>query len=73
MNTEQIVAVQRNHLGDIINFKTSGGRIISYRKAIQEVEQGVLEGLNISPSIEMEIPSLIPLARENFDEFPSIY
>ena len=47
---EQLVALQRNHLGDIISFQTSGGRIISYRKAIQEVEEGTIDGVTMDES-----------------------
>ncbi|MGX1264028.1 hypothetical protein RKD55_001832 [Rossellomorea marisflavi] len=39
---EQIVAVQRNQAGGIINFETSSGRIISYRKAVMEANEGTL-------------------------------
>ena len=44
---ETFVAVQKNGDGDIINFKTSTGRVLSYRKALQEVEQGAISGVNI--------------------------
>lgn len=37
---ETIVAVDRNHLGKIISLHTSSGRIISYQKAIQEINDG---------------------------------
>jgi hypothetical protein len=39
---EQLVAVYKNHAGDVISFQTSGGRIISYRKALQEAEAGMI-------------------------------
>ena len=42
---EEIVAVDRDHSGNIISFKTNTGRIISYRKAIQEIEQGKISGV----------------------------
>jgi hypothetical protein len=44
---ETIVAVQKNHEGDIINFKTSSERVLSYRKALMEVENGAISGVNI--------------------------
>ncbi|TCN23126.1 hypothetical protein EV146_109286 [Mesobacillus foraminis] len=44
---EQLVAVYKNHAGDVISFQTSGGRIISYRKALQEAEEGTITGINI--------------------------
>lgn len=47
MGREKIIAVQRNCFGDIISFQTSGGRIISYRKALDEVETGLIGGVEI--------------------------
>ncbi|TFI47210.1 DUF3892 domain-containing protein, partial [Diaphorobacter sp. DS2] len=47
MNGEQLTAVYRNNNGEIISFQTSGGRIISYRKALMEAENGVIEGIHI--------------------------
>ncbi|MBA2872368.1 hypothetical protein HNQ85_002677 [Anoxybacillus calidus] len=44
---ETFVAVQKNHEGDIINFKTSSGRVLSYRKALMEIENGAITGVNI--------------------------
>jgi len=44
---EHIIKVQRNFKGDIISFETSKGRIISYRKALMETEDGIIEGTNI--------------------------
>jgi hypothetical protein len=44
---ETFVAVQKNHEGDIINFKTSSGRVLSYRKALMEIENGAIAGVNI--------------------------
>lgn len=41
---ETFVAVQKNHEGAIINFKTSTGRVLSYRKAMMEVENGTISG-----------------------------
>jgi len=44
---ETFIAVQKNEDGDIINFKTSDGRVLSYREALQEVQQGAIGGVNI--------------------------
>lgn len=41
---ETFVAVQKNHEGAIINFKTSTGRVLSYRKAMMEIENGLIAG-----------------------------
>jgi len=42
---ETVVALHRNHLGEIINFVTSTGRVISYRKALIEAASGQIHGL----------------------------
>ena len=47
MEKERIVAVQKNIFGEIINFQTSSGRIISYRKALQEAESGNIAGVEV--------------------------
>ncbi|BDG47442.1 MULTISPECIES: DUF3892 domain-containing protein [Parageobacillus] len=44
---ETFVAVQKNHQGDIIGFKTSKGRILSYRRALMEVEKGAIAGVHV--------------------------
>jgi hypothetical protein len=69
---EKIVALHRNHLGNIISFQTSSGRIISYRKAIQEVELGAIDGVELE-SDENGNVSLFPTDEESFDVFPQIY
>lgn len=66
---EQIVALQRNYFGDIISFKTSGGRVISYRKALQEVQEGVIDGINVYENQDGSY-DLIPETSSSFNEFP---
>jgi len=44
---EKIIKVERNHFGEIINFQTSSGRIISYQKALNEIEAGVIRGVEV--------------------------
>lgn len=44
---ETFVAVQKNHQGDIIGFKTSKGSVLSYRKALMEVENGAITGVHV--------------------------
>lgn len=39
---ESIVSVERDHLGRVISFQTSSGRIISYQKALQEMNEGLI-------------------------------
>lgn len=66
---EQIVALQRNYFGEIISFKTSNGRIISYRKALQEAEEGLIDGLHINEDYEGS-SYLTPMTTNSFNEFP---
>ncbi|GLB57903.1 DUF3892 domain-containing protein [Cytobacillus sp. NCCP-133] len=72
MNGEQLVAVHRNHNGEVISFQTSEGRIISYRKALQEAEDGLIEGIPITVG-EKGSMHLNPSAVFSFDELPSFY
>lgn len=72
MNGEQLVAVHRNHNGEVISFQTSEGRIISYRKALQEAEDGLIEGIQITEGNDGSM-HLNPSAVSSFDEFPSFY
>ncbi|QIZ09642.1 hypothetical protein HFZ78_25625 [Priestia megaterium] len=69
---ESIVALHRNSFGEIINFVTSEGRIISYRKAILEAENGLIQGVQ---AIEEEHGrmSLIPESNQSFDQYPDLY
>jgi hypothetical protein len=69
---ENIVALHRNHNGEIISFQTSAGRIISYRKAIQEVESGVLDGVQLEMDVHGEM-YLSPTSDESFDALPHFY
>lgn len=48
---EKIIAVERNHMGDIVSFKTSNGRVISYRKALMDIETGVIGGSKLLKTI----------------------
>lgn len=49
MEKEHLVAIQQNTFGEIMNFKTNTGRIISYRKTVQEIEAGSIEGYDLLP------------------------
>lgn len=72
MNEEKLVAVQRNYFGDIISFQTSEGRIISYRKALQEVELGYIVGVEIIEQQDGHL-SLETHSADGFDTYPTIY
>ncbi len=43
---ETFVAVQKNGDGDIQSFKTSNGRVLDYQQALQEVKDGLIQGVN---------------------------
>lgn len=70
MKMEELTAVYHNQFGEIISFQTSGGRIISYRKALAEAEEEKLTGVMISES-DNGNKSLSPLKEDNFDHLPS--
>jgi hypothetical protein len=69
---ENIVALHRNHSGEIISFQTSSGRIISYRKAMHEVENGIIDGVQIDTDVNGEM-YLSPTTDASFEEYPQIY
>lgn len=68
---EQIVAVERNISGDIISLKTSNERVISYRKAIMEIQTGMIEGVQVEENIDQEGISLAII--DTFESLPTIY
>ncbi|MEI7027878.1 DUF3892 domain-containing protein [Paenibacillus sp. y28] len=43
---DSFVAVQKNSDGDITAFRTSSGRTLDYAQALQEVQQGAIQGVN---------------------------
>lgn len=43
---ESFVAVQKNGDGDITAFQTSTGRVLDYSQALQEVHNGMIQGVN---------------------------
>lgn len=47
MERERFVAVRKNSDGDIVQFKTSSGRILDYQQALQEVQNGNIAGVNV--------------------------
>ncbi|MDP4162754.1 MAG: DUF3892 domain-containing protein [Bacillota bacterium] len=69
---EKLIALHRNHTGSIISFETSDGRIISYLKAIQEAECGLLEGVQTMEDPNGK-PSLFSVLNPSFDDLPQIY
>lgn len=46
MQKEFFVAAQKNGDGDLVSFKTSAGRTLSYQEALMEIDRGTIEGVN---------------------------
>ncbi|TMU86827.1 hypothetical protein FGG79_01380 [Bacillus sp. BHET2] len=71
---EEISKVQRNYHGDIISFQTSSGRIISYRKAVLEASEGLIQGVTLNENEwgESELTSL-SLSDNDFHDYPNIF
>lgn len=72
MEPEQLVAIHKNHAGEIISFQTSSGRIISYRKALNEAAAGTISGVNIHDTGEGPA-SLASADGLELEHFPDIY
>ncbi|MEH7418214.1 DUF3892 domain-containing protein [Neobacillus drentensis] len=69
---ETITAVHRNHYGEIINFVTSEGRIISYRKALLDVELGLIQGMQTVQETNGAL-ALMPDNEQSFDQYPNLF
>ncbi|WP_019155906.1 DUF3892 domain-containing protein [Robertmurraya massiliosenegalensis] len=69
MEKEKIVSVYRNHMGDIISFQTSQGRIISYRKALLEASDEKFSDVHI---VEYENGETL-FDHAAFENLPSYY
>ncbi len=69
---ETLVALHRNHFGEIISFVTSTGRIISYRKAVVEMESGFLQGVQAAQDSDGNM-LLSPETEQTFDHFPDLF
>jgi hypothetical protein len=69
---EKFIAIHRNHFGEIISFVTSNGRIISYQKAIMEVENGVIEGVLKKEDSDGH-SYLQPEFESSFDNLPNTF
>jgi hypothetical protein len=69
---EEFIAIHRNHNGDIINFVTSEGRVISYRKALMDVENGLIEGIQMIDDGNGNT-YLVPENNDSFDNLPNLF
>lgn len=73
---EEITAVDRNYKGEIISFKTSSGRVISYQKAMEEIDQGLITGVEIVESNDFDQRFIIKSVNsddELFENYPPIF
>jgi regulatory protein YycI of two-component signal transduction system YycFG len=69
---ESIAALHRNHNGEIINFVTTNGRVISYRKALMEAESGLIQGVQAIQD-ENGNSLLMPEYEKSFDHLPDLF
>lgn len=69
---EKIIAVERNHMGDIISFKTSNGRVISYRKALMDIENCVIGGVEVTENEKQEEDLSLSII-DSFENYPPIF
>lgn len=69
---EKIIAIHRNYFGEIISFVTSNGRIISYQKALMDVENGLIEGVQKKVDLNGE-SYLEPELESSFDDLPNTF
>jgi hypothetical protein len=69
---ETVVGLHRNHFGEIISFVTSGGRVISYQKALMEVANGVIQGVQAEEDHDGRLV-LSPEQDQSFDHYPNLF
>lgn len=69
---ETVVALHRNHFGEIISFVTSEGRIISYQKALMEAANGVIKGVQAIEDYNGNLV-LSPELEQSFDHYPDFF
>lgn len=73
---EHLIAIERNSNGEIISFQTSTGRVISFRKALQEIEEGKIIGAALNDRVENELPAIMNIKEEfdpTFTNYPPIF
>jgi len=63
---ETFVAVRKNNEGDIVELKTSSGRVLHYTEAQLEVQNGMIAGANVFKGRDGE-----PHLRSNADGDPT--
>ncbi|MGN5651201.1 DUF3892 domain-containing protein [Bacillus sp. Brlt_9] len=70
---EQIVAVRKNDDGDLIAFKTSGGRELDYMTALSEAKSGKLNHVDVFHKYGRDIIRSEPdgIKENNLDNLPS--
>jgi Protein of unknown function (DUF3892) len=71
-DTEKIVAVRKNHSGDIIAFKTNSGRELDYITALEEAKAGHLAHIDVFHKYGRDIIRSEPdgIKENNLDNLP---
>jgi hypothetical protein len=69
---ETVIALHRNHFGEIISFVTSQGRVISYQKAMMEAANGVITGVQATEDLDGNL-ILSPVQDQSFDQYPNLF
>ncbi len=69
---ETVVGLHRNYFGEIISFVTSGGRVISYQKALMEAANGVIQGVQATENYDGKLV-LSPEQEQSFDHYPNLF
>jgi hypothetical protein len=69
---ETVVGLHRNHFGEIISFVTSGGRVISYQKALMEAANGAIQGVQATENHDGRLV-LSPEQEQSFDQYPNLF
>lgn len=72
MDQERLVGIHKNHAGEIISFQTASGRIISYRKALQEAAEGRILGVSIHDEADGSA-SILSSEGLSWEHFPEVY
>ncbi|WP_062356560.1 DUF3892 domain-containing protein [Bacillus kwashiorkori] len=71
---EEIVAADRNYKGEIISFQTSSGRVISYRKALHDIQAGLIQGVQVIEENDTELPKITQMNDEySLADLPTIH
>ncbi|KGM45884.1 DUF3892 domain-containing protein [Neobacillus niacini] len=70
---ETVVGIHRNHFGEIISFVTSGGRVISYQKALMEAANGDITGVLAAEDHHGNLVLSPEQQDQSFDHYPNLF